>query len=328
VGFVWAGRYAEAERNLREALSYADFFIKVDTCGLFRDLGISFGLQGKYVESIKYFNEASENEQKLEKKVYQSLHSTTLSYWGIVEFRHKNLKQAKEYLNLSFQMREGYGGKFDFYEVLIALAHLAEVQHNWQEAADYYQQTLDLQTGRLYFESGAYTGLVRVHHATGNYAAIPDVLAEAETLAQQYEYNDHLASLRLSQGHIAWDGQIPAWGSGFDAALSFYQHALIYALRYNRFLLDEVLWGGNVTTPLKPIIPHCQQRGDEGQRMLAALRDWWQTGVNDSGTPRPDTISLVPEGVPLREAERIARANEPGDGSPQRDVVAVLGGVT
>jgi hypothetical protein len=48
--------------------------------------------------------------------------------------------------------------------------------------------------------------------------------------------------------------------------------------------------------------------------------------VNDSGTPCPDTISLVPEGVPLREAERIARANEPGDGSPQREVVDVLRG--
>jgi hypothetical protein len=37
-----------------------------------------------------------------------------------------------------------------------------------------------------------------------------------------------------------------------------------------------------------------------------------------------DTISLVPEGVPLLEAERIAHANEPGDGSPQREVVVVL----
>jgi hypothetical protein len=33
-------------------------------------------------------------------------------------------------------------------------------------------------------------------------------------------------------------------------------------------------------------------------------------GSNDTGTPRADTISLVPEGVALLEAERIARANE------------------
>jgi hypothetical protein len=58
--------------------------------------------------------------------------------------------------------------------------------------------------------------------------------------------------------------------------------------------------------------------------MLIALRDWWLTGKNDTGTPRSDTSSLVPEGVALLEAERIARANEPGDGSPQRLVADVL----
>jgi len=35
----------------------------------------------------------------------------------------------------------------------------------------------------------------------------------------------------------------------------------------------------------------------------------------------PDTISPIPEGIPLLEAERIAREREPGDGSPQQTVV-------
>jgi hypothetical protein len=64
-------------------------------------------------------------------------------------------------------------------------------------------------------------------------------------------------------------------------------------------------------------------------RMLTALRDWWQTGVNDIGKPRPGmgvssnalTISPIPEGIPLLEAERIAREREPGDGTPQKGVV-------
>ena len=51
------------------------------------------------------------------------------------------------------------------------------------------------------------------------------------------------------------------------------------------------------------------------------MRDWWQTGVNDIGTPRSDTISPIPEGIPLLEAERIARKREPGDDSPQTMVV-------
>ena len=168
--------------------------------------------------------------------------------------------------------------------------------------------------------AAALTGLVRVSTRKG-LCRYPSLLTEAEQLAQQYEYNDHLASLRLTQGHVAWDGHLPEWGSGFDAALHYYQHALIYALRYNRFLLDEALSGRPQGTPLRPIIPHCLERGEEGRRMLVALRDWWQTGVNDIGTPRPDTISPIPEGIPLLEAERIAREREPGDGSPQRTVL-------
>jgi len=53
-------------------------------------------------------------------------------------------------------------------------------------------------------------------------------------------------------------------------------------------------------TPLRPIIPYCLAKGGEdGWQMLIALRDWWKTGVNDIGTLRPDTISPVPEGIPL-----------------------------
>ncbi len=96
---------------------------------------------------------------------------------------------------------------------------------------------------------------------------------------------------------------------------------MIYALRYNRFLLDEVLSGRPQGTPLRPIIPYCLGRGEDGRQMLTALRDWWKSGINDIGTPRPDTISPIPEGIALLEAERIAREREPGDGSPQKSAV-------
>ena len=75
-----------------------------------------------------------------------------------------------------------------------------------------------------------------------------------------------------------------------------------------------------------PLIPHCLERGEAGRHMLSALREWWQTGVNDIGTPRPDTISPIPEGIALLEAERIARDREPGDGSPQKSVVEQMEG--
>jgi len=207
-------------------------------------------------------------------------------------------------------------------EPLVWLGRLYEVQQDLEKAQDYYNRCLDWEWyGLHYFHSGSLTGLVRVKYAQSQYDATLPQLSESETLAQQYEYNDHLASLRLTQGHIVWEGHIPQWGSGFDAALPHYQQALIYALRYNRFMLDEVLWGGGVATPLRPIIPHCLERGEEGRRMLIALRDWWQTGTNDVSTSRPDTISPIPEGIPLLEAEQIAREREPGDGSPQKTVI-------
>jgi hypothetical protein len=165
---------------------------------------------------------------------------------------------------------------------------------------------------------------VRVRHAQGDYTAIPQLLRESEQLARQYEYNDHLASLKLIQGHIVWDGHISAWGTGFEVALNFYQYALVYALRYNRFLLDDVLSGRSQGTPMHSIIPHCLERDKGGQHMLATLCDWWQTGVNDIGTPRPDTISPIPEDIPLLEAECIAREREPGDDSQQKTVVEQL----
>jgi len=179
-------------------------------------------------------------------------------------------------------------------------------------------------TNRLYFECSALTGLIRVKHAQGDIAAIPPLLAEAEQLAQQYEYNDHLASLRLTQGHLQAETSEVSKDFGSLSTLDYYKQAMIYALRYNRFLLDELLSGRPQGTPLRPIIPYCLERGEDGRKILIALRDWWKTGVNDVGAPRPDTISPIPEGIPLLEAEKIAREREPGDGSIQKSVIEQL----
>jgi len=217
-------------------------------------------------------------------------------------------------------------------ELCVWLAELSEIRARLEnveaatsyfaEASSYFSQTLNLRwTGRRYFECAALTGLVRVKHAQGDYAAIPPLLAEAEQLAQQCEYNDHLASLRLTQAQTF---EVSENLEGLTA-LDYFKQAMVYALRYNRFLLDEVLSGRPQGTPLRPIIPYRLARGEEGRQMLIALRDWWQTGVNDIGAPRPDTISPICEGIPLLEAERIAREREPGDGSPQRSVVEQLG---
>jgi hypothetical protein len=146
-------------------------------------------------------------------------------------------------------------------QALLGLAN--ELCRDWSSALACYQHNLEYR-GRRYFECAALTGLVRVKYAQGAHDAIPSFSEEAEQLAQQYEYNDYFTSLYLTRGHIAWDGLIPAWESGFDTALHFYQLALIHALRFNRFLLDEMLSGREQGTPLRPMILHCLEHGKEG----------------------------------------------------------------
>ena len=259
-------------------------------------------------------------------------------FLGAILLRAGQLQEAERQLLHALELKKSVQAYRDIPEVLVWLGQLEEIKSfNYERAEVYYKQEIDLRlVSRFYFECAALTGLVRVKHAQGDYAAIPPLLAEAEQLAQQNEYNDHLASLRLTQGMttdvMGLNGKTPAANSpsvqsSQSVVIGFFKQAMIYALRYNRFLLDEVLSGRPQGTPLRPIIPYCLERGEDGRKMLIALRDWWKTGVNDVGTPRPDTISPIPEAIALLEAERIAREREPGDGSPQKSVVEQIEGV-
>jgi tetratricopeptide (TPR) repeat protein len=284
-----------------------------------RDLGLVLGLQGKILEASSCFDRSIE--------ISQSIGDTgglayAFEFKGIVLSRNGQITKAEESL---IQSQSIFDQWFDEWTIPLLSnwwGILFEIKRDHESATAKYVQCLRMNNlGQLYWHTFALTGLIRVKHAQGNIASIPPLLAEAEQLAQQYEYNDHLASLRLTQGHLAWEtGKI-------DDAITFYQHAIIYALRYNRFLLDELLSGRPQGTPLRPVISYCLERGEEGKKILLTLRDWWNTGVNDVGTPRPDTISSIPEGIPLLEAEKIAREREPGDGLMQKSVIDQIGTV-
>jgi tetratricopeptide (TPR) repeat protein len=327
VALVAMGRYAEAEQIFRDGLEYWAR-LGTDTSYFHRYVGYSVGLQDRFEEAHSEFQKAMDESKKwVALRDNFDLDRATLlhySFWAFVHLRAGELDLARRKFLCALWLKRRHKDYIGLPELFVGLGIVYELHSNYIAATQWYARCLRLKwTSRCHHECAALTGLIRVKHAQGDYAAIPPLLAEAEQLAQQYEYNDHLASLRLTQGHIAWEGvgQVSNLSHGFDAALRYYQHALIYALRYNRFLLDEVLSGRPQGTPLRPIIPECLKRGEEGRRMLIALRDWWQTGVNDIGTPRPDTISPIPEGISLLEAERIARQREPGDGSPQESVV-------
>ena len=256
-----------------------------------------------------------------------------LGVYGYCLLKEGLLEECEEKLTKSLRIKQKAQNKNGIPELLSWFAILFVVKAKkagdaqsdlLKEAENCCCDCIKVWFGKNYYKNGALTTLVLIKHAQAEYGAIPALLAEAEALAQQYEYNDHLASLRLTQGTLAWDGHAADGAQGFAAALGHYRQALVYALRFNRFLLDEVLWGGGVATPLQPLIPTCLGRGAAGRQMLTALRDWWQTGTNSTGTPRPDTISPLAEDSPLLEAERLAREREPGDGTPQHLVVAKI----
>ncbi len=157
--------------------------------------------------------------------------------------------------------------------------------------------------------------------------------SKAEAIAQKYEYNDQLALLYLALGYAVTEGNIPDSGkddkgasrhpASANSALRNFQLALIYGLRFNRFLLDTLLTGGMVS-PLKPLVPYLKNKGKKGQKYLQALRDEWRKGKNEITTSRRGTLSVLPEGISRKEAEHIAREREPGTGTLQKTVVEQL----
>ncbi len=326
-GHIWMGRYREYGDNHRKIVEdvlpqMIDPYVKSEC--LYR-VGFGEGMQGKFHEAHRHFNESFAIQQALGLDRRKDFQGVFRGLWGAVYTKQGEFEEAEHYLGEALAIKQEAQDTLGIPEVLLWLGELSELRHMWDRAENCYRQCLEeYKLGRPYFDGCALTGMMRVRYSQQQYDLIPSLFDQAEPLAQQNEYYDNLASLHLTKGHLVWDGHIPEWDSGFDAAFRCYQVALICALRYNRFLLDEVLTGRPHGTTLQPIIPHCLKRGKEGQQMLLKLRNWWQSGSNDIGTPRPDSISQILEGVSLLEGERLARLKELGDGTPQQTVLEQL----
>jgi len=325
--WAWFGRLKETEMSICEALQLTRALGIIDDVGLHRDLAYTLSMQDRFDEGNEQFSLSLATAKRL-RGVDPHEESMTLGFWGAALARQGRLYEAEENLLKSLESKRKQLTTAGEQEVCLWLGQLHETQSTscpagnsrieLQNAESFYREVVNLRwAGHRHFECSALAARIRIKYAQDDYTSIQELTPEAERLAQRYEYNDCLASLRMILGHVVWNCHVPEPGASFDIAFRNYQLALLFALRYNRFLLDEVLSGRPQGTPLRPIIPHCLERGDEGRKMLTALRDWWKTGANDTGAPRPDTISPIPEGVSLLEAERIARAREPGDGAPQ-----------
>jgi tetratricopeptide (TPR) repeat protein len=318
--WAWTGRYGEAEHYAREGLTIHRQLGEIDLLGNLRDLALVLALQSKYEEAEAYFQECLALHKTLGRPAIEE--TTTRRFWAVAKLRRGELDRAEQILMSLIEMLELEGYELATGESLAWLGLVYETRCGYRAAEETYMRSLSFHSaGRLYFICAAQVGLIRAFSAQHVYDQIPAILARAEDLAQAREYNDHLASLRLSRGQMTWDGVISDWGSGFDVALNYFHQALIHSLRYNRFLLDEVLSGRPQGTPLLSIIPYCLKRGNDGKRMLLALRERWETGTNDISSPRENLLSPIPEGISLLEAEGLARKRELGDGSSQQTVV-------
>ncbi len=319
---LWAGHYAVYEKEFRATIEIAKSLQDQDYLSrATRDLALCLAFQGKCTEALAMAEEglSQARNRGREGEMYEVF--LALLLYGIVCMKCGKMDGAEEHLTEAITVGQKLHAHLDATPLYLATVY--EVLQSFEKAEYFYQlsQTNAHRLGRNYFECAALIGLVRVKRAQSDYAALPPLWTDAERLAQQYEYNDNLTSLYLTRGQIIWEGHIPDWGAGFDSALHYYQYALIHALRYNRFLLDETLSGRSQDTSLQSIIPHSLKYGKEGRQMLTALREWWQNGMNDVGISRPDTLSPLPENILLQEAERVARRLEPGDGSLQVSVV-------
>ncbi len=253
--------------------------------------------------------------------IYSGIGHVWLAYDDPDKARESFLKGIKVFRDHNKQVDADLAGNLDLGDLYLA-------QRNLLEAARYYN--LCLATARAVnsrsFECLGLMGLLNVSYRLGDIEQVEKLAKEIEELGQIHQYDRHLAELYLIQGHVVWDSKSSKWENRYGSALRFYQRSLIFAMHYNRFRLDCVLSGAEESRYRmpEPIISRCLERGEEGRQMLIALRDWWQTGINDTYTVGPDDIPRIPQNIPLLDAERIARQREPGDGAPQTTVVEML----
>lgn len=332
-GWSWAwslaGRLSEAERKARHDTAitrsiHAPFLLLRSL----RDLGWALGFQGRYQEAHQCLTESMELAEGLSPG-HSHEHETGygFGFQGAILLRQGQIDAAEKHLRESLSIKVKLQDALGKLEVLVWLGNLLEIRNDWAGAEACYSQYMTLQAyHRNYFNAQMLVGWARAKYAQHEPGKAIELLDAAEAIALQYEYNDVLSSLNLLRGHMHWTDSttqsrdpLPHSGPGqpFEGVLAFYQRSLIFGLRYNRFLLDQVCFGKQVTIPDTSILAACLVRGSEGRSVLTELRNWWLTGSNSDSKTLGYAVSPIPEGITLLEAEQRARALEPGDQTPQ-----------
>jgi hypothetical protein len=298
---VFMGRYAEAQRSCEHALELA---LRIDERELLitirESVALTLGVQDEFAEAEAEFARAEE--------FYEQLHAheeagsperfirAMLSFRGLVRMRDGRLDEAEADLERALAIKREIDDRLGLPELYVWRGQLQELRRAWDAADGEYSEALQLENlNRRYLHCHALVGRARVRLAQRRLEDATALAAEAGTIARTLGYDDVLACVRLTEGHLA--------AAEGEDGVEQYRDALAAALRYNRFLLDEVLCGRPQGTPLQPIVLACLERGAAGKQALAGLRERWRG--NES-------------------VEREARSREPGAGGAQQSVLEQL----
>lgn len=335
---IWGGKLSEAESGIIEAIDFANQQDYIEAFpGLYRDLGLVYGLQKRWQQSHDYFSRSVAKYNEHERFEMSSGLGTVFGFWGFISALQGEFDKSENYLIRSLTNKKRLQNH-DCQENLVWLGRLYELKAKksqdlkkseyLSQAESYYLKALEESKwiSRKYFECSAIIGLISVRYSCNIYKDIVDYFTQAEYIANKYCYNDILATLNLYKGHIQWSGFVNEWENGFSTALQSYYLALLYALNYNRYLLDTVLWGETGSTYMFDIISKCKQEGNNGQAMLKTLAELWE-GKLDSllANKTEDKCISIKGWTNLSGDERIARLQEPGDRAPQTSVKEILG---
>lgn len=243
------------------------------------------------------------------KKDLRDYHGIALSEMDMAEiFREKqDLAQVFLHLRRAFQAaeRDGQGR-----EVYVGRKIVKLLMENGKRRAAEAWMNRNMLTAKKnwqpYWVGMSKVEACRFYYMTGRPENVNLFEKEAEQISSAYGYWDQLAWLRVVQGSVSVDAagltdsdsqRTQLLGNSFAK----YSEAMVYALRYSHFLLDEVL---------EQIIAKCKERDAEGCTILERLAEFWRTGSF--------------EGKSLLELEREGREREKGNGKLQTGVLERL----